>query len=92
MVAMDNGLRMRRGFKKGDHVSWNSEAGRIRGTVQRKITAPMTFKTYTVRASKEAPQYLVKSDQTGRLAMHKESALRRIRSRRHGSARSTRRR
>lgn len=82
---------MRRGFKKGDHVSWNSEAGRIRGTVQKKITAPMQFKTYTVRASKEAPQYLVKSDKTGRLAMHRESALRRIGNPRPGQARSTRR-
>ncbi len=75
---MNNGFTMARGFKKGDAVSWNSEAGRIRGTVLKKVTRPMTFKTYTVRASKEAPQYLVKSDKTGRLAMHKESALRRI--------------
>jgi hypothetical protein len=89
---MDNDVRMKRGFKKGDPVSWNSEAGRIRGTVQKKITAPVKFKTYTVRASLDAPQYLVKSDKTGRLAMHKESALRRIGNQRPGSARSTRRR
>ncbi|MGC3975697.1 MAG: DUF2945 domain-containing protein [Nitrospira sp.] len=65
-------------FKVGDHVSWNSEAGRIRGTVQKKITAPTKFKTYIAGASKKEPQYLVKSDKTGHLAMHKGTALRRI--------------
>ena len=72
---------MNQGFSVGDHVSWNSEAGRIRGTVQKKITAPTKFKTYVARASKEEPQYLVKSDKTGHLAMHKGSALRKIASR-----------
>lgn len=39
-------------FKIGDHVEWNSEAGRVRGTIQKKVTAPTKFKSYTVRASK----------------------------------------
>lgn len=69
---------MNRRFNVGDHVSWNSEAGRIRGTIQKKITAPTKFKTYVARASREEPQYLVKSDKTGHLAMHKGSALRKI--------------
>jgi len=72
-------------FHIGDHVSWNSEAGRVSGTIRRKITAPMTFKGYTVRASKKEPQYLIKSDTTDHLAMHKGSALRRIRKQRKGS-------
>lgn len=66
-------------FAVGDHVEWNSEAGRVRGTILKKITAPMPFKTYTVRASKEEPQYLIRSDKTDHLAMHKGSALRKIR-------------
>jgi hypothetical protein len=65
-------------FKVGDHVSWDSEAGRVRGTIRRKITRPITFKGYRVRASKETPQYLIKSDTTDHLAMHKGSALRRL--------------
>ncbi len=69
---------MSQDFKVGDHVSWNSEAGRIRGTIQKKITAPTKFKSYVARASKDEPQYLVKSDKTSHLAMHKGSALRRI--------------
>jgi hypothetical protein len=65
-------------FKIGDHVRWNSEAGRVSGTIRRKITKPITFKGYTVRASKEVPQYLIESDKTNHLAMHKGSALRRL--------------
>ncbi|HET7343171.1 MAG TPA: DUF2945 domain-containing protein [Methylomirabilota bacterium] len=59
-------------------MSWNSEAGRVRGVIRKKITAPMRFKTYTVRASKDEPQYLIESEKTGHLAMHKGSALRRL--------------
>ena len=65
-------------FNVGDHVSWNSEAGRIRGTIRKKITAPTKIKSYIARASKEEPQYLVKSDKTGHLAVHKGTALRKI--------------
>ena len=65
-------------FKIGDHVEWNSEAGLVRGTIKRKHTAEITFKGYTVHASEEEPQYLIKSDRTDHLAMHKGSALRLI--------------
>lgn len=65
-------------FKVGDHVEWNSEAGRVRGTIQRTITSEITFKGYTVHASNEEPQYLIKSDKTDHLAMHKGSALKKI--------------
>jgi hypothetical protein len=30
-------------FEVGDHVEWNSEAGRVRGTIQKKITAEIRF-------------------------------------------------
>jgi hypothetical protein len=65
-------------FRIGDHVSWNSEAGRVSGIIRKKISAPIKFKGYTVRASPEAPQYLIQSDKTDHLAMHKGSALRKI--------------
>jgi DUF2945 family protein len=65
-------------FKIGDHVSWNSEAGRVSGTIRRKIRKPIKFKGYTVRASKEEPQYVIESDKTPHLAVHKGSALRRL--------------
>ncbi len=65
-------------FKVGDHVRWNSEAGRVSGTIKKKITSAISFKGYTVRASKEEPQYLIESDKTDHLAMHKGSALTKI--------------
>ena len=65
-------------FKAGDHVEWNSEAGRVLGTIKKRIVAAITFKGYIVRASKEEPQYLIKSDKTDHLAMHKGSALKLI--------------
>jgi hypothetical protein len=68
------------GLKRGDHVSWNSEAGRVRGTITRVVTSAITFKGYTVHASKDEPQYEIKSDTTDHIAMHKGSALRKLRS------------
>jgi Hypervirulence associated proteins TUDOR domain len=65
-------------FKVGDHVEWNSEAGHVRGTIKKKVTSAIKFKTYVVRASKEEPQYLIKSDKTDHMAMHKGVALKKI--------------
>jgi uncharacterized protein YndB with AHSA1/START domain len=72
-------------LRVGDRVTWSSHGVRVRGKVQKKVTCEMTFKGNTVRASEEEPQYLVKSDQTERTAMHKGSALRRIRKTRRAS-------
>lgn len=76
---------MARAFKIGDRVSWNSEAGRVSGVIRRKISAPMRFRSYTVRASREEPQYLIKSERTDHVAVHKGSALRKLRKRRSRS-------
>lgn len=69
-------------FNVGDHVGWNSEAGHVRGTIKKKITSAIKFKGYTVRASTEEPQYLIKSDTTDHLAMHKGSALKQLKGKR----------
>jgi hypothetical protein len=62
-------------FKVGDHVSWNSEAGRVRGTIMKVITSRIRFKGYIVHASEDEPQYQIQSDKTDHVAMHKGSAL-----------------
>jgi len=69
---------MNKEFHVGDHVGWNSEAGHVRGTIKKQITSTSRFKSYTVHASKEEPQYLIKSDTTDHLAMHKGSALKKL--------------
>ena len=65
-------------FKAGDRVTWNSEAGRVTGVIQKKITSRIAWKGYTRHASKEEPQYFIKSDKTDHIALHKGSALRKI--------------
>jgi hypothetical protein len=71
---------MKKDFQVGDHVGWNSEVGHVRGTIKKKLTSISRFKNYTVHASKEEPQYLIKSDTTDHLAMHRGSALKKIKS------------
>ncbi len=71
-----SGLTSRdRGFHVGDHVEWNTPAGRVRGTIRTKITSEIIFKGYGVHASKEEPQYLIKGDKSDYLAIHTSSAL-----------------
>jgi len=63
-------------FKRGDHVEWNSEAGRVRGVILKKIVKDIRVKGYVHHASRAEPQYLIKSDKTDHVAIHKGSALR----------------
>ena len=65
---------MKRQFRVGDYVSWNSEAGRVSGVIQKKITSPTLLKGRVRHASKADPQYLIKSDRTDHVAIHKASA------------------
>ncbi|MEB0041446.1 MULTISPECIES: DUF2945 domain-containing protein [unclassified Pseudomonas] len=65
-------------FKVGDHVRWNSEAGHIIGKVTKVHVQEVEFMGKTRHATEEQPQYEVKSDKTGHLAMHKEEALERV--------------
>ena len=69
---------MKRRFHVGDHVSWNSEAGRVSGHITRVVTSEIQFKGYIVHASAAEPQYEIKSDKTDHIAMHKGSALRKL--------------
>jgi hypothetical protein len=65
-------------FKTGEHVRWNSEAGRVSGRIVKVHTRNYRHKGYTRHASKDDPQYAIKSDRTNHVAMHKGSALKKI--------------
>lgn len=65
-------------FKVGDHVAWNSEAGRVSGHIIRVHTSDTEYKGHMRRASKEEPQYEIESDKTDHIAMHKDSTLTQI--------------
>lgn len=62
-------------FSIGDHVSWNSEAGRVSGHVSKVHKQDFQYKGYTHHASREEPQYEIHSDKSEHIAAHKESAL-----------------
>jgi hypothetical protein len=66
---------MTKRFRIGDHVTWNSEAGRVSGTIIAIHTRDFDYKGYTHRATESDPQYEIKSDKTDHIAAHKGSAL-----------------
>ena len=65
-------------FKKGDKVKWNTAQGETTGEVEKKLTAPIDIKGHHIAASKDHPEYLVKSDKSGKQAAHKPDALEKI--------------
>jgi hypothetical protein len=60
---------------KGDKVSWNTSQGKTHGTVAVKVTGTAKAGGHTAHASSDDPQFRVKSDKTGKTAIHKASAL-----------------
>ena len=65
---------MTKQLKAGDKVSWKSHGGTAKGKVVKKLTEPTQIKGHKVAASKDNPEYLVKTDE-GRDAAHKAEAL-----------------
>jgi hypothetical protein len=67
---------MGKDLKKGDEVEWSSHGGTAHGTVEKVITSDTEDAGRTVRASKDEPQYRVRSEKSGGAAVHKAGALR----------------
>jgi hypothetical protein len=64
-------------LKVGDKVEWQTSQGKTKGTIKKKLTAPMQIKGHDVAASKDNPEYLVETE-SGALAAHKPAALKKI--------------
>ncbi|RFU49837.1 DUF2945 domain-containing protein [Paraburkholderia sp. DHOC27] len=64
---------------KGDKVQWETSQGRTEGTVTRKVTGTAKVAGHVAKASPEHPQYEVKSAKSGKAAIHKASALKKVR-------------
>jgi hypothetical protein len=62
-------------MRKGDKVTWRSHGRTVHGEVEEEITTRTEAAGRTVDASRSEPQYKVKSDKTGREAVHKPEAL-----------------
>lgn len=69
---------MTKHFKVGDHVTWNSESGHVRGRINKVHSKDVDYKGHTHHASEDEPQYEIKSDKTDYIAMHKGSALKKL--------------
>jgi DUF2945 family protein len=66
---------MTKDLNKGDKVEWSSHGNRVVGEVEKKLTERTEAGGRKVAASEDDPQYLVKSDKTGKDAVHKPDAL-----------------
>ena len=62
-------------LKKGDKVEWDSSGGHSTGEVVEKVTEDTQIKGHKVRASQDDPQFKVKSDKSGKEAIHKPDEL-----------------
>jgi preprotein translocase subunit YajC len=62
-------------LKKGDKVAWGTTQGETHGTVEKIVTETTKVKGYTAKATKAEPQVLVKSDKTGKEAVHKPGSV-----------------
>ena len=63
-------------LKKGDSVTWNTSQGTTNGKVEKKVITNTKIKKFTATADPEHPKYKVKSSNTGKVAIHKATSLR----------------
>ncbi|RSN66409.1 DUF2945 domain-containing protein [Actinomadura sp. WAC 06369] len=61
----------------GDEVEWSSHGSTAEGKVEKKVTDRRKEAGRTVAASPDEPQYVVRSEKSGKKAVHKPSALKR---------------
>lgn len=66
---------MPRTLQPGDKVKWDHSQGTTTGRVVRKQTTLTRIKGRKVAASKDNPEYIVKSDKIGAVAAHKAGEL-----------------
>ncbi|WP_345694729.1 DUF2945 domain-containing protein [Kitasatospora terrestris] len=72
---MSKRQRRDKNLSKGDDVSWRSHGQTVQGKVEGKITSRTSAAGRTVDASPDDPQYRVRSDKTGRTAVHRPESL-----------------
>jgi hypothetical protein len=62
-------------LQPGDAVNWQTPQGVTSGKVTRKVTGTAKAGGHTAKASKAEPEYEVRSDKSGKKAIHKPGAL-----------------
>ena len=66
---------MAKDLQPGDKVRWGTSGGETHGTVEKKVTGTTRVKGHVAKATKDEPQFLVKSGKTGAKAIHKPDEL-----------------
>jgi len=66
---------MTKELKPGDNVKWGTSGGETEGTVEKKVTSETHIKGHVAKPTKEEPQFVVKSDKSGKEAVHKPEEL-----------------
>ena len=66
---------MTKDLKPGDKVEWDSSGGHSTGVVVKKETGEARVKGHVAKATEDDPQYRVKSDKSGKEAIHKPEEL-----------------
>ncbi|MBB3695513.1 DUF2945 domain-containing protein [Sphingomonas sp. BK580] len=66
---------MTKTLKAGDKVKWDTPQGQTSGKVVKKETKTTKAGGHTAKATKDDPQYRVKSDKSGKEAVHKPDEL-----------------
>ena len=66
---------MTKELKPGDKVTWGTPQGETHGTVEKKVTEETKIKGHVAKPTKDAPEFLVKSDKSGKEAVHKPGEL-----------------
>jgi hypothetical protein len=61
--------------KPGERVEWDSSGGHSSGHVVKKQTSPTRIKGHNVAASRDNPEFIVKSDKSGAIAAHRPGEL-----------------
>jgi hypothetical protein len=59
--------RVTKTVKTGDKVARESSGGGSVGRIEKKLTSPARIKGHDVAASKDNPEYLVRSEKSGRV-------------------------
>ncbi|HEY6940504.1 DUF2945 domain-containing protein [Dokdonella sp.] len=70
---------MKKTFKVGDHVRWNSESGHVAGTIIAVHVRDFDYKGHRHHASVDDPQYEIRSDRTNHVAAHRGRVLEHVR-------------
>ena len=69
---------MSKDLKAGDRVAWNTSQGETRGKVVKTVTSQAKAGGHVAKASPDHPEYRVRSDTSGKDAIHKPEALRKV--------------